>query len=932
MNIIERFNYKFNRKRFIEKSEFFDAEWYEKKYGINKKDAAQHYLTEGYKNDYNPSPKFSTFEYYYANPDVVNFNPLLHYEIHGKYENRKIFSTKLPRQGINSPKTIELISVFKSSRELQNKKKCAIFATYSSDGTIPEYVVYYLKELKKNVDFIILVGDYYLKDSKELDKVTDYVHYAIYKRHNCYDFGSYKIGIEFLRDNGLLSEIQELYIANDSCYGPVNDFSDLFVKMKGEKCDFWGLIEGNDSKPHIQSFFYCFKNNVINDPMFINFFDRVKPNLPFMVIVERLEVEFTEYLSRKYTYKTAYNAIYDTSYSLYAGCSNSTVFPLSLLKQGFPLVKVKALDGRFDSNLRENKMDTFDYIRQNNVELYEIIKSDLIRRGTFQKDESTIRYYEEFLDKEYISFDIFDTLLVRPFVTPTDLFKYIEVKEDLKGFYKERIKAEKIARKSNHYKEITLEEIYDKIPPKFKNVKSIELQVELSLCKRNPTIEQLYDFLVSNNKKIVAISDMYLPKEFIIELLKKNGFNEISEVYVSSEYKVTKGEGELFELVLNDLGIKANEMAHIGDNQISDIYVPNQLGISTCYIEKIFDQFISAPANEKYKELWEKQKDSLQLSMHIGLLSYKFARREENVRFWKEFAYSFAGPWAISYLNFIVEEAKSNKIDKLLFVARDGWILSKLYSEFYANEANISSDYVYLNRATVIGALNFEELNDYYCKEQLKLAKNSVPGLHVHNEYDANKEEYKSFKGEVDNWVNKNRLNLCNYLNIKCDGYESVAIVDMVSGHYTSLKGAVLCLKNKIKLGFFFSDFNLEVSETPYEVYCEKNEISNGGHDKAIELSEIFFTSPESSVSGLDKDGNPKFDNKVEKNKLNRCNDIYEGVKEYYLDFKAIFGLDKELLFDGNLCIQLNDSLANHISPDIRTHLSQIVYARTVIE
>ena len=55
-------------------------------------DLAEHYLNEGFLKSYNPGPDFSTFDYYESNDDVrqVWMNPLVHYELYGRKEKRKI--------------------------------------------------------------------------------------------------------------------------------------------------------------------------------------------------------------------------------------------------------------------------------------------------------------------------------------------------------------------------------------------------------------------------------------------------------------------------------------------------------------------------------------------------------------------------------------------------------------------------------------------------------------------------------------------------------------------------------------------------------------------------------------------------------------------------------------------------------------------------
>lgn len=50
-------------QRLIEQSVLFDAEWYQSQYGIEKKKAARHYLEQGWKAGYDPSPHFCTRDY-----------------------------------------------------------------------------------------------------------------------------------------------------------------------------------------------------------------------------------------------------------------------------------------------------------------------------------------------------------------------------------------------------------------------------------------------------------------------------------------------------------------------------------------------------------------------------------------------------------------------------------------------------------------------------------------------------------------------------------------------------------------------------------------------------------------------------------------------------------------------------------------------------
>lgn len=70
-----------NALHIVASSLLFDEAWYRKTYRIDaEKNAAEHYLTEGYTKGWNPSPYFSTELYLIENPDIrwAGINPLLH--------------------------------------------------------------------------------------------------------------------------------------------------------------------------------------------------------------------------------------------------------------------------------------------------------------------------------------------------------------------------------------------------------------------------------------------------------------------------------------------------------------------------------------------------------------------------------------------------------------------------------------------------------------------------------------------------------------------------------------------------------------------------------------------------------------------------------------------------------------------------------------
>ena len=196
-----------------------------------------------------------------------------------------------------------------------------------------------------------------------------------------------------------------------------------------------------------------------------------------------------------------------------------------------------------------------------------------------------IEMCKKIIDKyEYISFDIFDTLIKRSLPKPSDLFLIVQkiyenkFKVKLEKWKEIRINAEIKARKKAKNEEITIDEIYENIDAT-KNIdliklKKIEQETEINLCERNMQLYEVYKYCKNKNKKILITSDMYLPKEIIEKILQKNGYTYY-KLFISSELKKTKHTSNLYKYILKELEINEKQLVHFGDNINSDYKMIN---------------------------------------------------------------------------------------------------------------------------------------------------------------------------------------------------------------------------------------------------------------------------------------------------------------------------------------------------------------------
>lgn len=289
-------------------------------------------------------------------------------------------------------------------------------------------------------------------------------------------------------------------------------------------------------------------------------------------------------------------------------------------------------------------------------------------------DDMGVHYYENIIKriskKEYVSFDIFDTLIKRDVKKPTDVFSIIEQNYKICDFYKRRIEAEKIARKGKV--DTTIDEIYDIYNELYLNnineaekIKNIEKQVEYELCVQNKLLKKVYDFCIENNKKVYLISDMYLSSEILKEILEKNGYSKYEKLYISCEYNKTKANGELYKYVIQELGIHTTKLIHIGNDIKTDYIMALKNKISTVKV--------------KTKTYTGNSLLDVFLSNH----------KSNSSNFYYDFGYSNFGPLLYGFCLWLKENVKKNDIDNIYFLARDGYIIKKAYKMIFGELDNI---------------------------------------------------------------------------------------------------------------------------------------------------------------------------------------------------------------------------------------------------
>ena len=284
-------------------------------------------------------------------------------------------------------------------------------------------------------------------------------------------------------------------------------------------------------------------------------------------------------------------------------------------------------------------------------------------------------------DFEIISFDVFDTLLIRNCNNPTDIFSWMEKKYNSHCFAKARVNAEAAARKVHKLRgnEVSIEEIYAqiKLPKTSPEITpAMEINAEKLFLSAAPEMIDFVDYLKENNKKVICMSDMYLSGNQIKDLLTTAGFN-IDIVISSSDLRhldIGKYNGRIFPWFLDKLQLTSEKVLHIGDNFKSDVVNAQRNLVSALPVTHVIDASHSSQTLANTIARISKQTGCSVIAQSVCKhLHYNHAM----INNFYDFGYTIGGPLVIGFLQFMIKKAEELKISHFGLLARDGAIIQQ---------------------------------------------------------------------------------------------------------------------------------------------------------------------------------------------------------------------------------------------------------------
>lgn len=219
------------------------------------------------------------------------------------------------------------------------------------------------------------------------------------------------------------------------------------------------------------------------------------------------------------------------------------------------------------------------------------------------------------LDKyDIVSFNIFDTLILRNVLFPHDIIKLlaneVNIKYGIKDFNYVRMNIEQEVRnrtiqQDGSKEDISLTEVYEEIAVRYpelpvKEIMNMECELEISNSTSNPLIKKLFEAAHSLNKTVLLLADTIIPQEAIVEILKQNSITGQNEIYLSSELKMTESTGSVFRYIISK-GYDAAKWLHISSN-LADINEARTMGLTAGFFRTPRDWFFMERAKKHSDE------------------------------------------------------------------------------------------------------------------------------------------------------------------------------------------------------------------------------------------------------------------------------------------------------------------------------------------
>ena len=330
-----------------------------------------------------------------------------------------------------------------------------------------------------------------------------------------------------------------------------------------------------------------------------------------------------------------------------------------------------------------------------------------------------------------VSFDLFDTLLVRRIHDP-DMLKpatarFVAAKARNVGLnwswplvqrLRDRIEKEQRRETSLHFEdhearypdfmERMLRQLFgDQYDDTLlAEVTDYELRIENSMLVPRARLVEWLKALHASGKRTLIVSDIYLPASHLERLVSHAGLLACVDGVVSSaDTFLAKASGKGYTLLRERYGLNYDRWLHVGDNPHSDGLRPAELGIKALVLRD---------SDEKHRKAIVKRYHSYSQGQGFWkgrvLQQLMLPLEAENIPRSPLYTYGYTvmAPLLAAFLQGVAESCLQAGIRRLFFFSREGWMFDRIWQTMmpvlYPEAGLPETSYLYVSRMALAGA------------------------------------------------------------------------------------------------------------------------------------------------------------------------------------------------------------------------------------
>lgn len=504
-------------------------------------------------------------------------------------------------------------------------------------------------------------------------------------------------------------------------------------------------------------------------------------------------------------------------------------------------------------------------------------------------------------EAEIISFDLFDTLIMRKVLYAADVISLTAYRLKQKGilidqFYKKRLQAEKeLARCGAPSLVQIYKSVLDNSLPcniSAEELAELEWSVDCSLLVPRDDSAELMSQIFNTGKRVYIVTDTYYKKDQIIKLMEQLGIRGYTDILASCEYGTGK-EQQLFSVLKNRE--KGKKYLHIGDDPAADILSAKKNGIDSCQLYSGLD-FLEGTG---YFGLWE-QLDDLPARIRAGMFAarlfnspFQFESEDKSICIRNDYdlGYLFMAPLISDFTIWFDRRTAGEKIKNIWFGSRDGYLIRQLYDRM---GRDIHSVYFLTSRVAAIRA-GMKNSKDLAYVSGMKYSGTLQQQLKerfgiIVQESDAEGGRLSDYEPVILSEADRQRQNYKRYIDTLRMEEGDIAFFDFVAKGTTQMY--VERLAGRHMKGFYFLQLEKEYMSDKgldIEAFYDNDGEKNSKIYEDYYILETVLTSEEASVKGFDESGNVIYSDEVRSCEEIACiKNVQKGILDYFQDYIRI--------------------------------------------